>query len=281
MAVFQLLSLQFLVKEDAFKGTFICLLIAYFFMRGNGIFNINTCRFWTASWIAIYCNFQLFRNGNKKYVFLALITPFIHISYWFYLILLLLVLFTGRFLRFWKIALFISFAASSIAVQFVSDLSVYLPANLQGMVEMYTNDIDNRSNLYQVLRRVFNVIEHGFLVYVMYLFMRSESAILENPKAKGVYEFLLVWLSIMFFVMPVPSLGHRYILLAMPMIAYLWLVTFEANGLYRNVIKLFPLFFIFSIYEEISVYVFWSVAPEFWLTSPLYLAYKYLFVAIA
>lgn len=279
MAIFQLLSLKFLVKENAFGGTFICLLIAFFFMRGNGIFNINSCRFWTASWVAIYCNFQIFRNGNKKYLLLALITPLIHLSYWFYIIVLLLVLFTGSFLRFWKIALFVSFVASSVAIQFISDMSSFLPANLQGMVEMYTNDIDTRSNLYQVLRRIFAVIEHGFLVYMMVLFMRSEKTILNDPHAKRVYQFLLVWLSVIFFFLPVPSLGERFLLLSMPMLAYLWLIVFESRGMYRNVIRFFPLFFIFSIYEEISVYLFWSVAPEFWVTSPLYLAYKYLFVA--
>ena len=279
MAIFQLLSLKFLVKEEAFKGTLICILLSYFFMRSNGIFNINACRFATASWVAIYCNFQIFRNGNKRYLLLALITPLIHLSYWFYLIVLLLVLLSSSFLRFWKIALFASFAASSIAIQFVSDVSPYLPANIQGMIEMYTNDIDTRNNLYQILRRVFNVIEHGFLVYIMLLFMRSERIIAQKPCAKRVYEFLLVWLSIMFFVLPIPSLCERFLLLAMPMIAYLWLVVFEANGLYRNVMRVFPLVFIFSIYEEVNAYLFWSVAPEFWYTSPIYLTYKYLLAA--
>lgn len=104
MSVFMLLSFKFLVGEEAFKYSWVCLLLAYFFIRGNGIFNINGCRFWTASWIAIYCNFQLFRNGNRKYLALALLTPMVHSSYWFYLIMLALVYVSGKFTRFWKIA---------------------------------------------------------------------------------------------------------------------------------------------------------------------------------
>ena len=281
MATFQLLSFRFLVREKAFRNTIVCFFLAWFFIRGNGIFNINTCRFWTASWIAIYCNFQIFRNGKIEYYLLALLTPLIHVSYWFYLGILLIIYFFSKYRVFWKVALFVSFIASNIAVQIVSDMSSYLPPVLQGMVEMYTSDIEVKNNLFQVLLRFFKIVEQGYLLYIMYLFISNEKYILKDNRARRIYEFLLVWLSVIFFVMPVPTLGTRFLLLAFPMIAYLWLVVFEERRMYRKVIVLFPLFFIMSLYNTAYAYFFTGIEVEFWYSSPLYLIYKYLLVGTA
>lgn len=280
MSVFMLLSFKFLVGEEAFKYSWVCLLLAYFFIRGNGIFNINGCRFWTASWIAIYCNFQLFRNGNRKYLALALLTPMVHSSYWFYLIMLVLVYVSGRFTRFWKIAFFVSFFLSSVSMQLLQDLSDYLPPTLQFLVDRYTNDFEEKGNLYQVLRRLFDLVGNIYLTYMMYLFMKNEYIIVQNPKIKSLYQFLLVWMAVIFFVMPIPSLGVRYLKLAMPVMAYIWLVAFESRGMYRNVIKIFPLFFMMAIYEEFTGYISHSVYSDFYYTSPIYQIYKYLILGV-
>lgn len=281
MSVFMLLSLKFLVGDEAFKYSWVCLLLVYFFIRGNGIFNINGCRFWTASWIAIYCNFQLFRNGNKKYLALALLTPMIHASYWFYLIILTIFYVTGRFTHFWKIAFFISFLISSISMQLLQDLSDYLPPTLQFLVERYTDvDIGEKGNLYQVLKRLFTLVGNVYLAYMMYLFMKDENRIIQNPKIKILYQFLLVWMTIIFFVMPIPSLGVRYLKLAMPVIAYIWLITFESRRVHRSVIKIFPIFFLMAIYEECIGYIDNSVHSDFYYTSPIYQIYKYLILGV-
>ena len=280
MSVFMLLSFKFLVGEEAFKYSWVCLLLAYFFIRGNCIFNINGCRFWTASWIAIYCNFQLFRNGNRKYLALALLTPMVHSSYWFYLIMLALVYVSGKFTRFWKIAFFVSFFISSVSMQLLQDLSDYLPPALQFLVDRYTDDFEEKGNLYQVLRRLYTLVGNIYLVYMMYLFMKNENGIVQNPKTRFLYQFLLVWMAVIFFVMPIPSLGARYLKLAMPVIAYIWLVAFESRGMYRNVIKIFPLFFMMVIYEEFTGYISHSVYSDFYYTSPIYQIYKYLILGV-
>lgn len=281
MSMFMLLSFKFLVGEEAFKYSWVCLLLAYFFIYGNGIFNINGCRFWTASWIAIYCNFQLFRNGNKKYLALALLTPMVHSSYWFYLIILVVVYIFGRFTYFWKTAFFISFLISSVSMQLLQDLSDYLPPSLQFLVDRYiNNDIEEKGNLYQVLRRLFSLAGSIYLTCMMYLFMKNEVKIVKNKKTKALYRFLLVWMTIVFFVMPIPSLGIRYLKLAMPVMAYIWLVTFESRGMYRNFIKIFPLFFLMVIYEEYTGYANNSVYSDFYYTSPIYQVYKYLILGV-
>lgn len=80
--------------------------------------------------------------------------------------------------------------------------------------------------------------------------------------------------------MPIPSLGARYLKLAMPVIAYIWLVAFESRGMYRNVIKIFPLFFMMVIYEEFTGYISHSVYSDFYYTSPIYQIYKYLILGV-
>ena len=81
-AYFALKSFRFLTVEPNFTTSLSCLILAYLFMS-NQIFNINGVRFWTAAWIGVYCIFQVIKNGNKRYFWLALLTPFVHGAFLF------------------------------------------------------------------------------------------------------------------------------------------------------------------------------------------------------
>ena len=92
---------------------------------------------------------------------------------------------------------------------------------------------------------------------------------------------MLVMMSIVNFVMLIPSLGSRYYIVCMPFIAYLWLVTFESSHQYRNVLKWLPVISIMLLYERYMDYTAHSVSMSFYYSSPLYLVYKYLIIGVA
>lgn len=67
-------------------------------------------------------------------------------------------------------------------MQLLQDLSDYLPPALQFLVDRYTDDFEEKGNLYQVLRRLYTLVGNIYLVYMMYLFMKNENGIVQNPK---------------------------------------------------------------------------------------------------
>lgn len=281
MAFFMLKSMKFLTEEDSFNNTFICILILLFFIFSNGIVNINGCRFWTASWISIYSIFQIFRNNNIKYLLLVAITPLIHQSYWFLIIVLIIVLLTKSFNNVWKVLFFASFFISSFAIEFMTDISEYLPESLHFLIERYTTDeaIESmyRTNLYQRIRRTFNLMFNIYINYIVYLFIKNEKQILSCNKSKDIYRFLLIYMSLVNSVMLIPSLGVRYQIVSFPFIAYIWIVNFESQRKYRNVLLIFPLIALFSIYERFMMYTAFSVDLSFYFTSPIAQIIKFMF----
>lgn len=279
-AFFSLKSLRFFTSELEGKNSLCILILVYLFAMTNSIFNINGCRFWTAAWIAVYSMLQVYKNGNERYYILAAITPIIHASYWFFLGILLIAFFMRRATRFWRIFFFASFVLSSVSMQLVVDLSSYLPSSLQFLVERYTGEVELKTNLYQVIRRIFGLASTVLTAYMMYLLMKHDKEIKNNPKTNNLFPLLLVWMSICYFVMPIPSLGGRYIVLGFPILAYVWLVTFEKHGKYRNVLLLYPVANLMFIYELICCYIDYSVPMSFYYTSPIYQLYKYIILGV-
>lgn len=274
-SLIMLKSLKFFTNELPERKNLSVLILLYLFALSNSIFNINGCRFWTAAWLAVYSMFQIFLNGNRRYYLLAAITPMIHASYWFFLGILTITFFLRNNLRLWKILFFLSFILSSISMELIVDASDYLPPALQFLVERYTeSEHEVKNNLYQVLSRMFDFAGMAVRVYMVYLLMSHEKIVMNNPKTQRLYPLILVFMSICQFVMPIPSLGKRYIVLSLPLLAYVWYITFEKQAKYRNVLVLYMCTSIMDVYELLMDYLMYSVPISFYYTSPVYLIFN-------
>lgn len=131
--------MRFLVSENEFGFTVSSVILLYLFITID-VFNINGVRFWTAYWIGVYSMFKIFVNKNKRYYFLALLTPFIHGTYWVFLGGLLLIRLTKKFDRFWIIMFLLSFFVSAFAVEFLQSVQQYLPTGLSRSTDSYANE---------------------------------------------------------------------------------------------------------------------------------------------
>jgi hypothetical protein len=277
-AFFSLKSLQFLTSENNFTPTLSCFILAYLFMS-NQIFNINGVRFWTAAWIGVYCIFQIFRNGNIRYFFLLFLLPFVHGAFWLFIAVVLIAYFLSRFDKIWVVLFFVSFFVSSIALEIVSDVSSYLPPFLQSLVHSYSSSealakFNQSGEGFSWMATLFNFLMRLYINLLVYLFIKNSAVIKTNSKTKKVYLLLLVYMTFVNFVLPIPSLGVRYIVLAYPLIAYIWLVNFKGRK-YQQFLYALPIVFSFAIYTQIVQYV--TVLPfEFYISNPFYLIYKYL-----
>src|SRR5690554_616720 len=276
-AYFGLKSLRFLTSEPKFDASLSCLILVYLFMI-NQIFNINGVRFWTAAWIGVYCIFQIFRNDNKKYFLLALCTPFFHGAFWVYILVITFAYFSKWTRKVWVVLFFISFLVSNISVELVRGIIDSLPPFIARMAQSYTDEgyIEERaaagSGFYWVAE-FFRFAVRVYINYLVWLFIKNSNRITANPKTKALFAFLLIWMTFVNFTMPIPSLGARFMYLAYPIIAYIWLVNFKGVK-YQKVLHAMPFVFLFSFYTQFLLYK--NVLDiSFYFSSPFYLLYKY------
>lgn len=277
-AFFSLKSFKFLTSEDNFNVSLASFILAYLFLI-NQIFNINGVRFWTAAWVAVYAIFQILKNGNKKYFFLALITPFIHTTYWIFIGVLLLAYFFKRYERMWIVLFVISFFVSNISLEMVRGIIDSLPPFLGKMALSYTDQeyIAMRNAAGTGFWWVSELFRYLLMIYVnvtVFLFINNRSQIGSNPKTKNLFAFLLVWMTFANFTMPIPSLGARFVQLSYPLIAYIWLVNFK-DIKYQLYLYLLPIVFFYNIFRQVGYYNT-VLDPYFYISSPIFLILKYL-----
>lgn len=275
-AFFQLKTFRFLTTEDNFNNSLVCVLLAFLFTY-NQIFNINGMRFWTAAWIGVYSIFQIFLNDNKKYFLLALCTPFFHGSFWLYIVVMVFAYFFKKYERMWVVLFFLSFIFSSFAIELVQNMVDYLPSSLARLVDLYTSEEAILSRQAVQLEagqtvRIFGMVAKIYINLLVCLFIKNSVYIKKHTK--NLYPFLLVWMTFVNFVMLIPALGGRFILLSYPLIAYIWLANF-GNIKYRYWIYVSPLALLLSLYSLLRDYM--SVLEfSFYYSNPLFLFYKYI-----
>lgn len=280
-AYFALKSFRFLTSEPNFTTSLSCLILAYLFMS-NQIFNINGVRFWTAAWIGVYCIFQLIKNGDKRYLWLALLTPFVHSAFFLFVVVLLFGYFFKKLNhKLWVFLFLVSFLASNLSVELVRSVSDYLPPFLKRTAESYTDEsyigeVDNKGSGFIWVTEIFKFLVRAYMNLMVWLFIKNSKMILSNPKTSRLYPFLLIWMVFVNFTMPIPSLGGRFMMLAYPIIAYIWLVNFKGVK-YQRLLFAMPIVFVFSFYTQAILY-FKVLEPEFYISSPFYLIYKYLII---
>jgi len=275
---FSLKSLKILTSEPNFTTSLSCFILVYLFMS-NQIFNINGVRFWTAAWIGVYAIFQIFRNGNNKYFLLAAITPFFHAAFWIYLVIVGGAFFYKRHYKIWVVLFVASFFVSNISVDFVTRYIDLLPTFIARSAQTYTSaehieEVNKVGSGFYWVAQIFKYSVRIYLNLLVWLFIRNSKTIFKNPKSNALFPFLLVWMSFVNFTMPIPSVGNRFVMLAYPMIAYIWLVNFKGVK-YEKVLYAMPFVFLFSFYNQLKLYLM-VIDFSFLYSSPFYLVYKYL-----
>ena len=275
-AFFQLRTLRFFTSNCNFSNSLFCLIL-FFLFTWNQIFNINGLRFWTAAWIAVYSCFQLLLNKNRSYLFLALLTPFVHGSYFLYLIVLAIFYLFGRFEKPWTVLFLCSFVVSTIAVEITRDVAAYLPDIFSRKVDFYTDSqyIQERQNGsgFWFIDRFFQIISFVYINVMTFMLVFKNNQSPRCDQNRSLLRFLIVWMCFSNIFMPVPSVGGRFIQLSYPIISYLWLSYFSSKR-YRAFVLILPFVFLMKIYYMAKDYI--TVLDFDFLFSPIYQVLKYM-----
>lgn len=275
---FALKSLKFFVEEKNYSTSLACFILLYLFTI-NQIFNINGVRFWTAAWVGVYSVLQIFRNGKYRYFLLLLCTPFFHGAFWIFIGVTVIAYFGKNLNKLWIILFFVSFLVSNVSLDLVRNYIDLFPTFIVKMAESYTDEayVQQRASggtgFYWVAA-TFNFLVRVYMNFLVYLFIKNSKEIIDNAKTKNLFSFLLVLMVFVNFTMAIPSLGGRYMMLAYPIIAYIWLVNFKGRK-YNKVLYAMPVIFSFSFYVQAVLYMK-VLEPVFYFSNPFYLLYHYL-----
>lgn len=250
---FYLKSMRFLTKEFKFDTSIASYLLVFLFTISNPIFNINGVRFWTAAWVAVYSVFQIFKSGNKWYILLAFITPFIHVAYWFFVGIVLISIFFRKYSKAWIILFVISFFVSQFAFDLLDAVQSSLPPFLQNLISAYTaaEYVQERASVIEevgIIKRIFQIMTLVYINSFVFLFIKEKREIIDSNKTRELFLFLLVYMTLINFMMVIPSLGGRYIMLAYPLIAYIWLISFK-DVKYKWMLYIMPIVLLLPTYN--------------------------------
>lgn len=276
-AFFQLRTLRFFTSHDNFSNSLFCLIL-FFLFTWNQIFNINGLRFWTAAWIAVYSSFQLLVNKNKSYLLLALLTPFVHGSYFLYLAILAVYYMFGRFEKLWTVLFLFSFIFSTIAVEITRNASTFLPDIFARKIDYYTDSfyISERESGsgFWFVDRFFTTLSFVYVNIMTAVLILKNNKSSQSDCNRSLLRFLIIWMCFANIFMPVPSVGGRFIQLAYPMISYLWLSYFS-NKRYASFIYILPFVWLMNVYNLLRNYM-GVLDWTFFVTSPIYQVIKHL-----
>lgn len=279
-AFFQLKTLRFFTSHKNFDNTIFSLILLFLFTY-NGIFNINGFRFWTAAWVAIYSVFKIFLVGDRRYLILAVFTPFFHGSFWFFIAILAIAFCFRKYDKAWIIAFFLSFFFSSFISDFIEISYSVLPTFITRMIDSYASDeaIERRTSIqgtgFYFLGVIFKTLLNIYINVLIVLLIRKIDIIKKNAETYSLYQFFIVFVTITNFVMFIPSLGGRYLLFTYPMLAYIILACYKDMRYSKNWIYILPFVFFMSLQQLVRLYVM-VLDETFFVSSPFYLIYKYL-----
>lgn len=268
---FQLKSLRFLVSSPSFDNSVICLFICALFCM-NTIANIGVLRHTTATWMCVYSVLQIFYNKKRSYLVLLLILPLIHRGFFFMYPILLLSI-SHRYKNMWTRLYFASFVFSTFSIYIIRDATNYLPAFLSHMIEAYTEDttFEQYSFTKSFLRSMSMIY-----VNVLFVLIMNASKTYLPANIKPLYQFTLVLISVVNFVIPIPSLGGRFFTIAQVLIAFLWLNMMGTKSKYNILIYLMPLFMVRPFYMVFYRNFTRFQDLSFFYTNPIELIYSHL-----
>ena len=237
----------------------------------NFIFNINGVRFFTAYWVAVYAIIMIEIYEKQEYYILLIITPLVHAAF----ICLLLIYGIYKFFlkneSIWIKLFCFSMLLSGLSVELTRIIVGYLPGSLQAFANYVSEKGLSRQENWSLIRTIFSTTS---LLYINYLFFLLYKEYRQNPKFKDkkLLRFLLVFMTIVNFLMPVPSLGTRFFMMSYPLIAILWMGNF---GIKKNTIYIYimPIMMLYDFHRFISLFSRF-VEYDFYYSNLFYLIFK-------
>lgn len=283
---FLLKTLKMFVFEENFRNNLVCFILLYLFLS-NQIININMFRFYIAMWVSIYAIFKFFLYKKYYYIFILAFVPFIHASFFLLYILIPSFLLMRKIILL-KYIFFFSIVASGVSVELLQQTTEFLPDTLGLKVLAYTDEnymytINESGSGLIWVKRLFETISVGYINLLVFMMVCNYQKHIFHTRYHTLFLFLVILMSFVNFTLFIPSVGSRFIMMALPLIAYIWLTCFSDKRFNKYIYGLGVLFvfhaiFPFNIYQFPCLRFYTQLLePSFWFNSPLISFVKYIF----
>ena len=278
-AFFQMKCLRYFVEEENFTNSLICIILTCLFLWNN-IYNINGARFWTASWIGLYCVFKIFYDKKPLYLLLAACIPMVHASFAVFPVILVVAYFLKSFRNPLIILFCISWIFSVVAEDFhiLPFGNINLPFAISKKVDFYTDQeyiqsLSQGTGFYWVSLFFKTLVRH-YVDFLILLIALNEKNI-NNEKAIPVIRFMLILATIANLGMIIPTFGRRFFAVNYALVAYSFLVTF-GDFKYQKLVYALPFVWfmnLFYLYKDVT-----AVLDLGFVLSPVFSFIRYQFV---
>lgn len=246
------------------------------FCFSNPIVNINGVRFWTAAWIAVFCMFKIFVDNDKRYLFLAGLTPLIHGGYFLFLMVLLIALLVNKCTKILMVGFCVSIFFSVTAFMSVAEAFIdSFPKFVQNMFLSYSEHEFNV--LTSHYSSILNNIPNYYIILLILLIINEyrKRRLVLTPSSTVLLGVILLWFSFVNFTSAFPSVGIRFRQLGLPLLAFFWLQNYENLRKYNKVILLLPIVYSYKILYWYRLMA--SISSFYLYLSPLpVVLYKFL-----
>ena len=264
--VFKLLSFDFFLQHYRYNLTHICLTI--FFFTSIPLFQINGFRFYTAAWVAIYATLKMYEDKNKKYILLLLLTPFVHISFLYYIIIMAIAYLMVHRISHKKILyLFLISVFCGLIWDTLPNIKDLGDGVIGNMFNAYVNN-DYKSEIDSAVEqsnfiRFFAPIKYLFYNWIVFiLYIKSREV-----KQTNLIHILLVYLTFTNCVGFIPSMS-RFFSVAYPIILYMLNKGEFYDKRFQKIVFILPFVEMFSLYQTYTT-LYPYVTPKNFLLNIL------------
>ena len=272
---FNLRSLKFITNDSEFKNTAFYYVLALIFVFSNSIFNINSIRFWTASWVAVYATFQVLINDKRSYLLLLLTLPLIPGSFYIYWIFFVGAYIIRRYYKILPYVFFISFFFTDVLLMIIPSIEDYLPPFMQKMVWAYTISEGAQERIagadledVPLYARILTPLPRYFSLLLIFLLVRSYKNF-KDDKSREFLGFILGYGSLVNISSMVPSMG-RYWYILIPFYVYLWVHNSSILMKHKQIVLLFPVIALYALFQ-VGRNIVWTTDPLLFITNSIHL----------
>ncbi len=276
IAIFTVKTIEIFYKHVHNGQWWMYSLMVFLLIMNNSVFNINGMRFWTAAWMLAYGILSYFVEHRKKGLIWVFITPLVHTTFIFSILLFVIRMFTGRFKRIWTILLWCSVPFSFLSLEFIPVISSYIPDIYMNKFEFYTDNkyIAERASgigftyLENFLRTCIMLWE----VYCLYRLTKVYGE--EDYKYQSLLQLSVVFVTVSNFLSVIPSVG-RYIIVGLPLVLFLvWTSTCKYE--FRKAFVMLPFLMSFSIADVIINKMSMVLPTDFYYSNLISLISRFL-----
>lgn len=223
-------NLSYILDKISSSNTKKVLLLLLLLAFLNPFWNIGGFRYWFATQIFLYGLLRYFFENKKDYLLWLGLTPFVHFSYLFPILVFLIYRIVGDRTIIYFVYFSVCFFLGKIDIPFFTSLLSFIPSKaIQQKASVYTNEsyvekvvgFDNASlNWYAVFSSRF--LYWFILITIVFCFLKYRKLILEQ--FKPIFSFILFYMGTTLLLVSVPSMSRFLVLGNLLVVSFLILL---------------------------------------------------------